>query len=72
MALDVVAACEKGAEQEGSQWLSVALAGLFAVYILVDSLLAGWVIVRTAREAEQTSLGKVVPGTVVSAGIGAF
>ena len=64
MALDVVSVCAQAAEQDTAQGLSLGLAILFAVYILLDSALAAWVIVRKSREAEHTSVGQVVAGTV--------
>ena len=70
MALDVVALCATAAEQDADTSFSTVLAVVFAVYILVDSALASWVIIRKSREAEHASLKPgvpVVPGSVVGA-----
>lgn len=55
MALSVLGTCAVAEESLGVPTLSVALTAVFAVYILLDSLVAFVVIVRKVVEAESVS-----------------
>jgi hypothetical protein len=55
MALNVLGTCAVAEEGAGVPALAVALAAVFAVYILLDSLVAFFVITRKVAEAESVS-----------------
>jgi hypothetical protein len=52
MAVDVVAVCDTSAGSDNSQGLALVLSFLFAGYLLLDSVLASYVILRKSTEAE--------------------
>lgn len=64
MAIDLVAACEGSTQTSSTQSLALVLSILFSAYILVDSMLASFVILRKTKESEALSLGKVGPTIV--------
>jgi hypothetical protein len=55
MAVDIVAACDASRGSSDTQNLAIILSVVFTLYILLDSVLASWVIVRKARESEAIS-----------------
>ena len=55
MAVDVLGTCSSAAEGVESPTLALFLTVVFAVYILLDSVIASSVIVRKAAEAEALS-----------------
>ncbi|MBE36443.1 MAG: hypothetical protein CMI16_12950 [Opitutaceae bacterium] len=55
MSVDIVATCEAASSSQETPVLAITLASLFAVYVLLDSLLAMSAIVRKSAEAEALS-----------------
>lgn len=56
MSIDVLSICEESSHQSSSQLISTTLTIVFAVFIVVDSVLAGFVVMRKARQAELEAL----------------
>tara|TARA_Y100000768_G_scaffold387877_1_gene380796 strand:+ start:923 stop:1099 length:177 start_codon:yes stop_codon:yes gene_type:complete len=56
MGIDVLSICEESSHQSSSQLISTILTIVFAVFIVVDSVLAGFVVMRKARQAELEAL----------------
>tara|TARA_B100001115_G_C15738238_1_gene360063 strand:+ start:652 stop:840 length:189 start_codon:yes stop_codon:yes gene_type:complete len=52
MSIDVVSTCQSAIDQVDPPVLAITLTSLFAVYVLLDSLLAVSAIIRKSAEAE--------------------
>ncbi len=52
MSIDVVSTCQSAIDQVDPPVLAITLTSLFAVYVLLDSLLAMSAIIRKSAEAE--------------------
>ena len=69
MAIDVVGVCSGETANNSTQSLALVLSILFAAYVLIDSVLASWVILRKVSESEAASAPVLGVGTGVGAGV---
>ncbi len=59
MSIDIVSTCKSALDQTDPPVLAITLTSLFAVYVLLDSLLAMSAIIRKSAEAEAVTAPSV-------------
>ena len=65
MAIDVAGVCSGETANNSTQSLALVLSILFAAYVLIDSALASWVILRKVTESEAASAPVLGAGVAV-------
>ena len=61
-----LSACDYAGSLNETQSLTIALSTIFALYLIVDSVIVGFVVMRKSMEAEQHGSAMPVEGQIVA------